>query len=282
MDYDYPKTQVRSSSKFASYPLTLSISKWIGKQIVLAVALVFLILGTVYVPLPIANLTPNLLSLLSSSTTQKQQFNDQLEKLYRVGVGSNWRWLINVTGTISPLNTNASDIVANIPLLINISLDVPVTMVGVYNISQITVRPDNALTLPMQQEYAYLPNSQPAFSSIPMAKVVGANPWVGSREVEYSVAGTYGLSIDFLNVTTWHGVYVGANGFTMHTRLLFSINSLRAERDNDLTFGLTFFILFFAVMNIYQQINADRNKNNRNAARLKANVKTNQALSTYH
>jgi hypothetical protein len=116
------------------------------------------------------------------------------------------------------------------------------------NMTEIDAIPDDALYVAPQQY-------QPIFSYVKM-NIGDLRPdlatWLGSRMIEYTVTGSFGLGLIFvgsllLGNTTYHNVVLGAT----HTNPLFSVSSqdsLILKKNLSLTTSLTCLLLFFVVL----------------------------------
>jgi hypothetical protein len=144
--------------------------------------------------------------------------------------------------------TTDVDFIVDEPL--NLSVIVYTTPTVALNIQIFAIVPDAALI--------YRENGEIFNSFIPMNSSYTANSnllsWAGNQVIEYTVPGTFGLSLYFFtyNETTNTAKLVEA----LHTGPMFSIgtqDSWILKRSQSLTMTLTFLLLFFVVIDLIRE-----------------------------
>ncbi len=141
----------------------------------------------------------------------------------------------------------------------------------------IGIAPDDALYYPV----ATIPNTAAAFPAFvpmragkPNIQFGGFTLWSGSETIEYTVTGSFGLTLVFFNYTGGNGTIIQSNPIgNLHTPPLFSIasqDSFVLKRSQSLTMTLTFLLLFFVVLDLIRiEKKADYSKNQDKNSRVK-------------
>lgn len=147
--------------------------------------------------------------------------------------------------------TTDSDFVVGKPLMLSVMAGMPHSLT-LNAPAGFAVVAGEALDYPVQN----MPNITAAFPAlIPMYAInsnmfLNATTWSGSRTVEYSVTGSFGLTLFFYNYTNTGEI---KKMMDVHTDPLFSISSqdsLVLKRSQSLTMTLTFLLLFFVVLDV--------------------------------
>jgi hypothetical protein len=179
--------------------------------------------------------------------------------------------------------TTDTDFIVGKPLNLLISALMPSSLVA-NSPSGFEIIPDDALFYPVL--------TIPAAASATPASILmkagsqdnpaGTTEWSGNGMIEYTVTGSFGLTLVFLNYTylNWGGgkiKYLYPIG-NLHTSPLFSIasqDSFVLKRSQSLTMTLTFLLLFFVVLDL---VRIEKNPEYKN--HIKNGSKTIE--STYH
>ncbi|HKM50011.1 MAG TPA: hypothetical protein VJZ75_02410 [Candidatus Bathyarchaeia archaeon] len=163
---------------------------------------------------------------------------------------------VNIT-----LDLVTDSVTVNNNITVFASLEAPANFMNDYHVTKVALSLDDSLISPIQYTGEVIavqtecknpaPNTNcallfrgPRFASMDMTNLIG-QVWSGQETIIYVVSGTFGVTLVF---TPFNG-----SPLTFHSQPLFTITSedtTIARQNEALTASLTFFILFFAALDV--------------------------------